>query len=128
MKANAFALLNGSESESDQDVPEEVPVPRPEPSVPKTNGKPEKRSGRSKKKVRKSAPLGDSADSDDLDRYLEEIRKKYEHSAAKTARSLSEATEDNTHDEEDPELPYTETEPPVAYTDANFLFFTTACR
>lgn len=126
MKANAFALLNGSESESDQDVPEEVPVPRPEPSVPKTNGKPEKRSGRSKKKVRKSAPLGDSADSDDLDRYLEEIRKKYEHSAAKTARSLSEATEDNTHDEEDPELPYTETEPPVAYTDANFLFFTTA--
>lgn len=120
-KANAFALFNGSE-ESEQDGSDSEPEIEP---VVEKKELPIESSKRNSKKSKKSVKSpADLEDDDDLDKYLEEVRKRDQEKLAKSSKVAVNDEEDDDQ-EEDPELPFTETDPPIAYTDANYLYFTT---
>lgn len=123
-KANAFALLNGSESESE---PEDVPPKYvPEVEEKEVNGPQKIKKTKAKERKNRKPNVGhhdnDTDDLDDLDKYLEEVRKRDQQKLNKT----SETPEiESDVDDVDPEAPFTECDPPFAYTDANYLFFST---
>lgn len=119
-KVNAFALLGGDDDDNDDDdeVDEgnEVPVVDKETPVPAT-----RRKGKSKKKSLKKnqqkAPPSD--DDDELDRFLEEVRKRDQQLTPSTPG------EEKDTDIDDGEQAYDDEDPPIWYDDSNYLYFTT---
>lgn len=128
-KVNAFALLNGSD-ESDEDVQDQdhdqhedelhtEPIVKVQ-EVSNKSKKKAKRKGRDKKQV--TGPDLEDLDDDDLDKYLAEVRKRDQQKLSAAAKEIEQVSDSEI---EDPEIPFSETDPPIAYTDANYLYFTT---
>lgn len=109
-KANAFALLNEDQSEPEEDDEEETKVVH-------TESKPLKKKKKGKGKLKKST-AADEIDDAELDKLLEEVRKR-DQTETPPAVEAAEG-------EEDPEALYDEQDPPVLYTDSNYLYFTTS--
>lgn len=125
-KANAFALLNGSESEPESEHDETQDLPQSAAKDADGSSK-EKKKKQRERKGRKSKAAAvqddkDATDLDDLDKYLEEVRKRDQQKLSKASETPDIETVD---DEADPESQFTETDPPFVYTDANYLFFST---
>ncbi|OBA19002.1 DUF654-domain-containing protein [Metschnikowia bicuspidata var. bicuspidata NRRL YB-4993] len=122
-KMNAFALLNDedddgheSEPEKDSEIHEELEeLPRAtQPS------KKSKKKKKGKKKPVKVSSDEENIDDDDLDRFLEDVRKRDQKEASGSSGSF----EDKNC--QDYEKPLDEEEPPFDYADANFLRLTTS--
>lgn len=110
-RVNAFALLGGesseeSESEEEEPVPQPTPVRKPVVEAKKT----------SKKKK-------EAQDDADLDKFLAEVR---ERDLAKSKTALATASQEDFSQEPDFEQNYEEEPTPVAYSDSNYLYFTTS--
>lgn len=122
-KVNAFALLNEGE-ESDQDLESEQEPQAPKsPEVVPAALKPSKKSKKKKKNKKKAAKVSsdeESLDEDDLDKFLEEVKKRDQVKHPKSTGSTEE------EEGEDYEILFDEKEPPFDYSDANFLHFTTS--
>lgn len=126
-KANTFSLLNGSEEsegeselepyENDKQTEQKVEVKPEKVEVMKHKPPRDKSRGQKKKQI-----VENHEDDDDLDKYLEQVRKRDLEKLAKNSQLFSYESD---HDGEDPELQFTESDPPITYTDANYLFFST---
>lgn len=131
---NAFAFL-GEDSESNDEEEQTVEPEKPvkpeepeEPVVPVPLNKSKKKKKRGKKKSAKSSGEDHGSDQndnddDDLDRFLAEVRKKdLEKSTPVPEASFL----DDTDVDGSFEQPFDEAETPIAYSDSNYLYFTTA--
>lgn len=120
-KVNAFALL-GEESEVSEQSDEEGldnnvtnEVDAKEEEVKATNSKKGKRRGKGKGKKK---PDTDDIEDEDLDRFLEEVRKRDQQAVQSVLPDIEE--------DSDGEQPYDLEDPPVWYDDSNYLYFTTS--
>ncbi|KAM9934898.1 hypothetical protein OXX80_005528 [Metschnikowia pulcherrima] len=121
-RVNAFALLNeGDESEHDSDQEQE----KLEPTLPKTKPvvqnalKRSKKKKKGKKKTRVSSDE-ESLDNEDLDKFLEEVKKRDQVKAPQPGQTPE------SEEGEDYESVLNGEESPFHYADANFLRFTTS--
>lgn len=123
-KVNAFALLGDesdtSEQGEDDNVEKHAENKETEVKVEQIKA-PKSRKGKKKAKGKpKNLDTQEMEDDEDLDRFLEEIRKRDQHTAQSASPALQEEEE-----EYDGELPYDLEDPPVWYDDSNYLYFTT---
>lgn len=123
-KVNAFALL-GDESEqsdeSDEDKQEKGTDDEALKTVQAARAKQTSTARKNKKKKAKGKKKTDPKgieDDEDLDRFLEEVRKRDQQNA----QSASPEVEDDV----DGEYQYNLEDPPIWYEDSNYLYFTTS--
>lgn len=123
-KQNAFAFLDGSDDESSSPAsespanPPESPIAVAKPEPPKKAGK-QRKLKKQTRKAKARANSNSSLDSDDLDKYLAEVRLRDQHREGTQTPEPTERTFDL-------ESVFDDDMPPIDYADANFLYFTTA--
>lgn len=123
---NRFAFL-GEESDQDDEVKEEIEESAPEAPAPEktsTSRKKNKKKNKNKKKQQQQQQPKDSEeeeDDDDLDEFLEQVRQR----DLAASKSVSVEEEEEGVDESF-EASYDESDPPIAYTSANYHYFTTS--
>ncbi|KAM3125099.1 hypothetical protein CJJ07_005570 [Candidozyma auris] len=124
---NQFAFLGAmSDEEVDSnDEKEEVVAEQPEigiapPERPSTSRKKNKKK---RKKQQQKEKVETNDDDDDLDTFLEQVRQRDQ---ATSKNASVKVDDDESGNEEDFEAIYDESEPPIAYTGSNFLYFTTS--
>ncbi|KAF3987948.1 hypothetical protein FT663_04228 [Candidozyma haemuli var. vulneris] len=121
---NQFAFLGaeGEEEVDDNEEEEETKAEEQEPAVPEKASASRKKNKKKNKKNKKQQQKESEEDDDDLDSFLEEVRKR-DQAASK---SVSVEAEDAAEVDDDFEAAYDDEDPPIAYTAANYLYFTTS--
>lgn len=120
---NRFAFL-GEESDQDDEGKEEIEESAPEQPAPeKTSTSKKKKSKKNKNKKKQQQPKDSEGDEDDddLDEFLEQVRQR------DLAASISVSVEEEEEGVDEAfEASYDESDPPIAYTSANYHYFTTS--
>lgn len=121
-KVNAFALLGREEDQEDQEHSEEEGQPEEEAPKKEIGSAPvsRKKGKKSKKKGKSQNVMPSPKDDEDLDKYLEEVRKQNQEAHNSQSNNVSDEEPENAEDEYDLE------DPPIWYCDSNYLYFTTA--
>lgn len=121
-RVNAFALLGGEDDaeeqeNSDKETEQAEEVHKSE----TTQTQSSRRKGKKSKKKTKAAKNAAAIEEDEeLDKYLEEVRKQHEASEKIDKSGDSDAETSNAEEEYDLQ------DPPIWYTDSNYLYFTTS--
>lgn len=117
-KVNAFSFLNDAESD-ESDGHESPPPAEPIPTPVETN------KGAKKGRKKKSKPKNFDIADEELDKFLEDVRKRdklKDHSSTASNSRL----ENTVGVDDDAEEEFDQETPPVAVSDSNYLYFTTS--
>lgn len=124
---NRFAFL-GAESDDDasnNDLVDEAEPEQPAPEPPNISRKKNKKKNKKKKKQQQQQQDNseqEGEDDEELDQFLEQIRQR----DLANSKSISAEAEGDGEFDEDFEEQFDSSDPPIAYTAANFHYFTTS--